>query len=67
MDNIWDYILFPLDFLIGWRFWAAFVPTLMLALLFQFVVGWNPVTIAITGATAVISLVVGILWEATND
>lgn len=67
IDDIWDLIGGQVEIYMGWRFWLAFVPTILLALLFQFVVGWGSATTTIIVVMALISSVVGIGWQLAGD
>ena len=64
---MWDLIVDQLVIFTGWRFYLAYVPTVLVALLFHFVVGWTDATRAITVVLVLISSCCGIGRQLNSE
>jgi ABC-type sugar transport system permease subunit len=66
MDT-WSVIIDLIGKFGGWRTVVVFIPTVLAALLFHFVIGWGPVTTSVAIVMVLISAITGIVWQLASE
>lgn len=65
--DIWSIIINQVTHFGGWRTFVAFIPTILAALFFQFVLGWGNGTTSLAIVMVLISTIGGIVWQLSSE